>query len=207
MNDGYDAFIYEWHELTKGRRLTAKLILQAVLLAVAVGFGPDLFLLFTGYQSDISIYQFRFMVVAVPVVVGVSVLSYWKNPVADVTTSSLVIDGDVVRVTRHVIAETGRRFFATWDSIEVKSYKIDELHRVIQIDAKWDVSAYCMKGKKPGSFVDSDVRSHPQTFQLAPEAFYTAVRYLQEHNPGMVTDMSVKEYEQARPFIHKHYEI
>ena len=203
-----DIFVYEWHELTKGCRLTVKLIIQAIVLAIIAGFGPDLILMLMGHGSDVYIYQFRFMAIAIPVIIGVSVISYRNNPVADVTTSSLTIDRDVVRVTRHVISETGRRFFATWDSLEVKGFKIDELHRVIQIDAKWKVSAFCMKGKKPGSYVDSDVRSHPQTFQLAPEAFYTAIKYLREYDSYMtITNMTSEEYDQARPFIHKHYEF
>lgn len=202
-----NVFTYEWHELTKGSKLTAKLIIQATLLAIIVGLGPDLMLMLMGKGSDVYVYQFRFMIMAIPVIVAVSVISYRNNPVADITTSSLFIDGNIVKVTRHVISETGRRFFAVWDSIEIKSYKIDELHRIIQIDAKWKVSAYRMKGQKQGAYVDSDVRSHPQTFQLAPEAFYTAVEYLKEHYSDIISDMTPEEYEKARPFIHKHYEI
>lgn len=202
-----DAFVYDWNELTRGRRLTIKLVLQAIVLAVIVGFGPDLILMLAGYGSEISAYQFKFMAVVIPVVVGVSVLSYRNNPVMDVTTSSLLIDKDVVRVTRHVISETGRRFFAVWDSMEVKGYRVDEVHRIIQVDAKWKVSAYRMRGKEPGSFVDSDIRSHTQTFQLKPEAFFEASAYLQEHCFNITSAMTKEEYEKAKPFIHKHYEL
>lgn len=200
-----NAFIYEWHELTKGRRLTAKLILQAILLAVIVGFGPELVLMLMGYAPDI--YQMRYMIVVIPVVVIISVISYWNNPIAEITTSSLAIENNIIRVTRHVITETGRRFFAVWDSIEIKGYKVDEYHRVIQIDAKWSVSAYRLKGTDIGNFVDSDVRSHPQTFQFAPEAFYKATEYLEKNHFDMITEMTAEEYEKAKPFIHKHYEI
>lgn len=204
MNDIFD---YKWHELTKGRRLTANLILQAIILAVIVGFGPNLIPMLMGYGSDIYIYQFKFMIVAIPVIIVISVISYYNNPVTDVTTSSLSITHNTAKVTRHVIAETGRRFFVTWDSIEIMAYKINEFHRVIQIDAKWGVSAYRMKGEDAGAFVDSDIRTYPQTFQFTPEAFYSAVAYLREKYPDKMTNMTKEEYEKAEPFIHKHYEI
>lgn len=202
-----EIFAYEWHELTKGRRLTVKLVLQAVILAVIAGIGPELLFLATGHGSVASMYELKFMMVAIPVIIGVSVISYRNSPVTDITTSSLLVDGDAVKVTRHVISETGRHFFATWDSLEVYAYRVDELHRVIQVDAKWKVSAFRMKGRKPGRFVDSDVRSHPQTFQMAPEAFYSLSAHLKEKCPDIVSVMTPGEYERAKPFIHKHYEI
>lgn len=200
-------FTYEWHELTKGCRLTAKLAIQAIILAIIVGFGPDLLLILAGYGSEVDAYQFRFMAIAIPVVVIISILSYRKHPVSDITTSSLQINDQKVKVFRHVIAETGRRFYVIWESVEVKNYKIDEFHRVIQIDATWNVTAYRMKGKEIGDFVDSDIRSHPQTFQITPEIFYEALTYLQEHCFDLVLEMTPEEYEKARPFIHKHYEL
>lgn len=200
-----EAFIYEWRELTKARRVTPKLILQAVALAIAVGFVPDLVMYMLGH-SETYAYQFRFMLVAVPVVLFMSVVSVIKKPESDVTTSALVIDGDFVVVKRHVIAQTGRRFFVEWYSIGISAIKIDEMHRTIQFNAKWKVNAYRDKNGKAAGYVDSDVREHPQTFQLTPESYYEAVRYLEE-NGCRVEAMTEAEYEKARPFIHKHYEL
>lgn len=200
-----EPFVYEWRELTKARRITPKLILQAVVLAVIVGFVPDLVMYLMGH-SDVYAYQLRFMLVAVPMVVIISVMSYRNNPASDVTTSTLIIDGDIVKVTRHVIAETGRRFFVEWDSLEIKAVKADEMHRIIQFDARWKASAYKEKNGRYAGYVDSDVREHPQTFQLAPEEYYRAVKYLKEWG-HVITGMTTKEYKEARPFIHKHYEL
>lgn len=200
-----EPFVYEWKELTKAKRITPKLILQAALLAVIVGFVPDLVMYLAGY-SDVYVYQFRFMLVAVPVVVIISVMSYRSNPASDVTTSTLIIDRDIVKVTRHVIAQTGRRFFVEWCSLEIKEVKADELHRIIQFDARWKASAYKEKRGMAAGYVDADEREHPQTFQLAPEKYYKAVRYLKEWG-YVVKHMTTKEYKDARPFIHKHYEL
>lgn len=202
-----DAFTYTWHELTRGRRLAARSVIQAILLAIVVGVGPDLVLLLIGHNCNAPGYQLLFMAVAVPVILVISVLSYGNKPVTDVTTSSLIIANSLIRVTRYVISETGRRYYATWDALEVRGYKLDELHRVIQIDATWNVSAFRMKGKNPGPFVDSEIRSYTQTFQLKPESYYTAVDYLKTRCTDMISDMSPDEYEKAETFIHKHYEI
>lgn len=202
-----DVFTYEWHELTKGRRLTPKIVLQAVLLSIIVGFGPELVCTLLGYGSRIDVYQIRFMVVAVPVILAISILPYWKNPVNDVTTSSLTIDTDTVRITRHTISGTSRRLFVTWDSTEITECKFDELHRVIQLNGTWITSAYRMKGTKPGPFIDSFTRTQKQTFQLSPETFYKALDYLKEHYADIVSPMDSEEYQNAKPFIHKHYEI
>lgn len=214
-----DIFSYEWHENTRRNRLTARLVLQAIVLAVIVGFGPDLLFLLIGYDSDLYIYQLCFMSIVIPVIIVTSVLSCYNSSITDVTTSSLVMKENTVKVTRHVTAETGRRFIATWDSLEIIAYKVDEFHRVIQIDAKWKASAYRVKRNRharsssdkfqyiQGSFVDSDIRSHPQTFQFTPESFYKATAYLERNCFEMMTEMTAEEYEKAKPFIHKHYEI
>lgn len=200
-----EPFIYEWRELTKAKRITPKLVLQAAVLAVIVGFVPDLAMYLMGH-SDVYVYQLRFMLVAVPVVVIISVMSYRSNPASDITTSTLLIDGDVVKVTRHVIAQTGRRFFVEWYSLDIKIVKTDEMHRIIQFNARWKASAYTEKKGKASRYVDAGIREHPQTFQLAPEQYYKAVEYLKECG-YKIEDMTAEDYYVARPFIHKHYEL
>lgn len=200
-----DTFIYEWHELTKGRKLTVKLILQVILLAVIIGLAQEFTFVIMGHTPDI--YHLQYMLGIILVVITVSIISYQKNPVTEVTTSSLTINGDVTQVSRHVITDTGRRFFAVWDSIEITGYKIDEFHRVIQINARWKVSAYKMKGKNVGDYVDSDIRSYPQTILLPPEDFYKALEHLNKTVPDKVMIMTKEEYEKAESFIHKHYTL
>lgn len=202
-----EPFIYEWHELIKGRRLTAKLILQAVILAVLVGFGPELVCMAMGYGLDTSIYQLRFMAAVVPIVLIISIISYRKEPTSEVTTSTLCIDGETAKITRYVMSEKEHRFFVTWDSLKITAIRIDELHRTIQINGRWRVSAYGVKKGKPGKFIDSEIRAYPQTFQFTPEAYYEAVLYLEETCPDLLSELDEKEYREAKKFIHKHYEI
>lgn len=198
-------FTYEWHELAKKRKMNPKLLLQAFLLAIIAGFGPELVMTLMGRAPDM--YQLRFMAVVIPVVVILSVNSYYTRSAADITTSSLVFENDMIRISRHVTAETGRRFYAVWDSLEIKNIKIDEFHRVIQIDADWQVRAYRMKGTEVGRFVDIDERSYPQTFRLSPEAFYEARAHLEKYCFDKISEMTNEEYEKAKPYILKHYEI
>lgn len=200
-----DRFTYEWHELAKKRKINPKLLLQAFLLAVVVGIGPELVLMLMGRALDV--YQLRFMMVVIPVVVALSVNSYYTQSAADITTSSLIFENDLVRISRHVTAETGRRFYAVWDSLEIKNIRIDEFHRVIQIDADWQVRAYRMKGTEAGKFVDVDERSYPQTLRLSPESFYDARAHLEKYCFNKISEMTKEEYEKAKPFLLKHYEI
>lgn len=202
-----DTFIYEWHEPVKGHVISLKMILQAVGLAVVVGLGPELFMMLIGHGNDASVYQLRYMLVLIPVVLIISIISHKNGSRVDVTTSSLVIEDGVVKITRFVTAETGRRFFCEWSSLDLRQVCYDELHRVIQISAAWKVSAHKVKDKKPGAFIDSEIRDYPQTIQLAPEAYYTVIKYLQNNHNDILTEMSKDDYEAARPFIHKHYEI
>lgn len=200
-------FNYEWHELIKGRRLTGKLVLQAVVLAILVGFGPELICMALGYGSDASFYQLRFMAAVIPVILIISILSYRKEPTSEITTSTLNINGDRVTITRYVMSEKEHLFYVTWNSIRVRAIRLDELHRTIQIDGSWEVNAYRVKNGKPGPFIDSEDRIYPQTFQLTPEAYYDAVIYLKAVCPDLLSKLSEDEYEIAKKFIHKHYEI
>lgn len=200
-------FIYEWHELIKGRRLTPKLIIQTIILAALVGFGPELICMAMGYGSDASVYQLRFMAAVVPIVLIISIVSYRREPTSEITTSTLCIDWADVKITRFVMSEKEHRFFVTWDSINISAIRMDELHRTIQIDGQWKVSAYEVKNGKQGRFIDSEVRAYPQTFQFSPEAYYEAVMYLEDNCPNMLSELDEKEYQEAKEFIHKHYEI
>lgn len=199
-----DPFIYKWPERTKARRPSWKLILQAVLLTLAVGFGPDLITYLAGYEPDIYPYKLYFMLLTVPVILISSIVSYRKSPASEITISSLTIYEDVITVTRHVIAETGRRFYVEWKSLKIKAVKIDDDYRVIQIDARWKASAYKEKHGKVRRYVDSDSREHPQTFQLGTRQYYAAVEYMKE-NGYKIQQMTADEMEKAKPFLLKHY--
>lgn len=199
-----DPFIYKWPERTKARRPSWKLILQAVLLTLAVGFGPDLISYLVGYESHIYPYKLYFMLVAVPMILISSIISYRKSPVSDITISSLIIYEDVVKVARHVIAETGRRFYVEWESQQIDVIKIDDDRRIIQVVAEWRVNAHKERRGKVGKYVDSDIREHPQTFQLGTRQYYAAVEYMKE-NGYKIRQMTAEEMEKAKPFLLKHY--
>lgn len=201
-----DYFLYEWQELTRARRLSAGLILQCIFLALAVGFGPDLVMYLTGYCSDIYPYKLYFMLLTVPLILILSIQSYRKKPESDITTSTLFIEDDVVAVTRHVIAETGRRFFVEWESIGQAVIKRDDERHILQINAKWKASAYKDVHGKAGRYIDSDCREHPQTFLLKPEKYAEALEYLTDNGYAVVM-MTADELEKAQPFLHKHYEV
>lgn len=201
-----EPFIYEWHELTKARKVSWKLVLQCILLALAVGFLPDLVMYLFGYGSDIYPYKLYFMLLTVPLILYYSIKEYRKEPASDITVSTLTIDGDVVTITRHVIAETGRRFFVEWQSLSINSIKTDHEQCVLQINAEWKASAYKESRNKVGRYVDSDCRTQSQTLQLNKEKYHEAVNYLETNGHGMLS-MTSEELEKAQPFLHKHHGI
>lgn len=197
-----DVFIYEWQEPPKGYILTPKLIVHAVFLAAAVGLVHCMMFLFGGDKSSV-VYHAGFMAVAVPAAIVFSVLSCRKVPGS---MSSLAIYSEGVTVARHVVSETGRRYFAVWESLEITGWKYDEACRILQVNAEWDASAYRMRGGRPGRFVDSEVCRYPQTFLLDRKSFDSAMACLRAHCPDMLSPMTPEEYEEALPFIHKHHE-
>lgn len=205
IKDG--VFLSDWQELVKGKRPTAGLIFEILAVALLAGIGPDVAVLAMGKGTDEVKIRVTIMMIVAVVVAIASVLSYMANPILGATVSTLAIGEDVVRITRHVVSDTGRRYFATWDSLFIEGCSIDEEHHVIQLAGSWKVSAYKMRGNEPGSYVDSEVRTQEQTFQMPADTFHVAVGYIKAHNPGIIKKMTDEQYKKALPFIHKHYSV
>lgn len=211
MNENSEAFIYEWNEPIKKQKITPMMILQAVMLSTAISVIPVAIQFFSGGQDRHPAEMISWavlMAIMAPVIIMASV-----RDSGGVLPSALLIDRDgIIRITRYVTSDSGRQYFAVWDSLEWRQVRIREKECILQIDATWKVSAYKVvkdifhRKTAPGKFVDSDVRDYPQTFKLPPEDFGRAMKYLKTCSTP-VRDMAVSEYEKAVPFLLKHHTI
>lgn len=211
MNENSEAFIYEWNEPIKKQKITPMMILQAVILSTAISVIPVAMQFFSGGQDrhPAEIISWAvLMAIMAPVIIMASV-----RDSGGVLPSALLIDRDgIVRITRYVTSDSGRQYFAVWDSLEWRQVRIRERECILQVDASWKVSAHKVKTgifhKKtvPGSFVDSDIRDYPQTFKLPAEDFGRVMGYLKNCSIP-VREMTVSEYEKAVPFLLKHHTV
>lgn len=211
MNENSEAFIYEWNEPIKKQKITPMMILQAVILSTAISVIPVAMQFFSGGQDRHPAEMISWavlMAIMVPVIIMASV-----RDSGGILPSALLIDQDgIIRITRYVASDSGRQYFAVWDSLEWRQVRMRDKECILQIDASWKVSAYKVKTgifhKKtvPGGFVDSDIRDYPQTFKLPAEDFSQAMKYLKKCAIP-VREMTVSEYEKAVPFLLKHHTV
>lgn len=211
MNENNEVFIYEWNEPARKQKITPMMVLQAVLLGTAFSIIPVVVRFLSGGYSWRSVELISWAALVVILIPAIIIIS--SHDSKDVLSSALLIDRvGCVRITRYVTSDSGRQYFATWDSLEWRQIKMREKECILQIDATWKVSAYKVvkdifhRKTAPGKFVDSDVRDYPQTFKLPPEDFGRAMKYLKTCSTP-VRDMAVSEYEKAVPFLLKHHTI
>lgn len=199
-------FRYEWHEFTKGRRLSMRVILQAAMLSIAAGLGPDILLILIGSQKSADVFSWPIRIAFVALLtIAFIAMSDIHDPEAFIMTTSTLEIGTTVCITRHVTAKTGRQFFVEWESLKPPAFSLDEEHHILQINTEWDVRAYKRAGTKKGRFVDRETRNYPQTLQLSPEAFKNALTFLRDQYPDKLQSMTPEAYEAAKLYILKHY--
>ena len=197
-----DLFTYEWKEVLKTQKLSVKTFIQIMVLSFAVGLIPGILFADIRHETKLGVYCSIIMVFIIPVTVIFLLL---KDNGKKTGISTLSMCKDNIMVSRHVISGTGRYYYAVWDLMEAKMCKIDWKHQVIQMDGKWEVTAYAVKkGGNPGRFIDSDIRSYTQTFQLPKEKFEKAVECLAKWGYPIMK-MTHIEYDEAVPFIRRHY--
>lgn len=141
-----EAFVYEWEELIKERKPMPIHVFEALLLTVIAGFGTSIHGFISG--DGTAIYQLIFTIIIIAAVFGFSLWKHKKRPDAEVTISSLMVDGDVIIMSRHVVSDTGRRYFTVWHCLGVEEINVEMGQHVIQVCGKWNISAYRVRGKR-----------------------------------------------------------
>lgn len=202
----HESFDYGWEEAERRTGLHAGMPAKALLLSVAVA---SAYMLLGHAPGSVPVPLQAGVMAACPVVmVACSVAWYMKGRPRRMV-SAIHMEGRTVSVTRHVTAESGRRYVVTWSAEDILSVKARRQEHVLRIEAVWRVAAF--QDRRGGKEMDSSVRQGWQTVKLDGCAFEKAVAWLERHGAWTgkggraVQDMTEAEFAEARPFLEKHH--